>query len=454
MAEELNIESNEILDNTTNVAPEINDASLPETPVVQTPNIDVPGMNNPVETKFPENFADNLGTNNVNFDQGYNDLSMVDGMTFNDSINIALENMPNMERNQPYFDMIDTAAVDMDKYPAVFLNNNMNSMFPGRAGTNFNPWETDTGNIDLSTANGRSAFLAASHQSNAKYKNLIPQTPIGFEPPQEYSARRYNLDRYFRHPNFAELGFHPFANNEAYYQNNSSKWDNFTRTRGAFVDMFDEAFYSGYRSIADMFSGDIAQSDMLGSMAMEDAMRIGSSTSGGARGFFNDLFLNSAYTMGILGNILVEEAVIAGATYLSGGYTAAPGAVRTAVNVGRGAKATKRFFNMGEWSSAGARMLEKLKNLPELKSFGQAVKNGGRALGTGMFRLFGGETLYQLNKIKQATAAGDNMTQMAKLARTTGGLYRDFRMANLAWAESKMEGGMVEMQLRDDLYPE
>ena len=452
MAEELNIESNEILDNTTNVAPEIDNASLPETPVVQTPNIDVPGMNNPVETKFPENFADNLGTNNVNFDQGYNDLSMVDGMTFNDSINIALENMPNMERNQPYFDMIDTAAVDMDKYPAVFLNNNMNSMFPGRAGTNFNPWETDTGNIDLSTANGRSAFLAASHQSNAKYKNLIPQTPIGFEPPQEYSARRYNLDRYFRHPNFAELGFHPFANNEAYYQNNSSKWDNFTRTRGAFVDMFDEAFYSGYRSIADMFSGDIAQSDMLGAMAMEDAMRRGSSTSGGARGFFNDLFLNSSYTMGILSNILVEEAVIAGATYLSGGSLAAPGAARTALNVGKGAKATKRLFDLGEWSSAGARMLEKLKNLPELKSFGQAVKNGGRALGTGMFRLFGGETLYQLNKIKQATAAGDNMTQMAKLARTTGGLYRDFRMANLAWSESKMEGGMVEMQLRDDLY--
>ena len=85
MAEELNIESNEILDNTTNVVPEINDASLPEAPVVQTPNIDVPGMNNPVETKFPENFADNLGTNNVNFDQGYNDLSMVDDITFNDS---------------------------------------------------------------------------------------------------------------------------------------------------------------------------------------------------------------------------------------------------------------------------------------------------------------------------------------------------------------------------------
>ena len=452
MAEELNIESNEILDNTTNVVPEINDTSLPETPVVQTPNIDVPGMNNPVETKFPENFADNLGTNNVNFDQGYNDLSMVDDMTFNDSINIALENMPNLERNQPYFDMIDTAALDMDKYPAVFPNNNMNSIFPGRAGTNFNPWETDTGNIDLSTANGRSAFLAASHQSNAKYKNLIPQTPIGFEPPQEYSARRYNLDRYFRHPNFAELGFHPFANNEAYYQNNSSKWDNFTRTRGAFVDMFDEAFYSGYRSIADMFSGDIAQSDMLGAMAMEDAMRRGSSTSGGVRGFFNDLFLNSSYTMGILTNILVEEAVIAGATYLSGGTLAAPGAARTAVNVGRGAKATSRFFNVKNWSSAGAKMLEKLKNLPELKTFGQAVRGGGRALGMGMFRLFGGETLYQMNKIRQAAAAGENMTQMAKTARTVGGLYRDFRMANLAWSESKMEGGMVEMQLRDDLY--
>ena len=439
MAEEIDIESNNNLANTVSVTPEVE-------------NTNQSTVSSPISNKFPDKFSNSLGTHVVNFEQDYNNLSPIDTTTFNDSINIALEGMPNLERNQPYFDMIDSVAIDMDKYPFQVSNNNMNSPVPGRAGTDYNPWETNTGEIDLSTANGRTAFLASSQQSTAKFKNILPTTPMGYEAPQEYSARRYNLDRYYRHPNFAELGFHPFANNEVYYQANSSKWDNFTRTRGAFTDMFDDAFTSHYRSIADMFSGDIAQSDMQGAMAMEDAMRIGSSTSGGTRGFFNDLFLNSAYTFGILGNIMVEEAIIAGATYLSAGSLAAPGLTRTVVNAERGTKAVNRFLNMGEWSSAGAKMLKKLGKLPELKAFAQGVRGGGQVLGSAMTGLFAPETLYQLNKIRQATKAGDNMTQLAKTSLTFGGMYRDFRMANLAWSESKMEGGMVEMQLRDNLY--
>ena len=58
---------------------------------------------------------------------------------------------------------------------------------------------------------------------------------------------------------------------------------------------------------------------MQGAQAMEDAMRIGRSSSGGTRAFFNDLFVNSAYTMGIVSNILVEEAALFAATALSGG---------------------------------------------------------------------------------------------------------------------------------------
>ena len=441
MAEETNIESTENLVNEANVNP--------------VPITDQSTISNPVSTNFPETFT-GPGTHVVNYNQDFNDLSLIDATTFNDSINIALEGLPNLERNQPYFDMIDRAAVDMSNYPIMLSNNNMDSLFPGRAGTNYNPWETTTGEIDLNTANGRAAFLASAEQSSAlTFGDQIPKTPIGYEEPQTYSARRYNLDRYYRHPRFAELGFHPFANNEAYYQANSSKWDNFTRTRGAFSDMFGEAFGSGMRSIQDMFSGHIKQADLIGAQAMEDAMRRGSSTSGGARGFFNDLFLNSSYTMGILTNILVEEAIIAGAVFLTGGgggTTAAAGAARTTFNIGRAGKAVKNLFDTSRWSAAGARMMNQLGNLTQLKTFAQAVKGGGRVLGTGMMRMFGAETLYQMHKIRQAAKAGDNMTQMAKVSRTMGGLYRDFRMLNLAWAESKMEGGMVEMQMRDELY--
>ena len=203
MAEEIDIESNNNLANTVSVTPEVE-------------NTNQSTVSSPISNKFPDKFSNSLGTHVVNFEQDYNNLSPIDTTTFNDSINIALEGMPNLERNQPYFDMIDSVAIDMDKYPFQVSNNNMNSPVPGRAGTDYNPWETNTGEIDLSTANGRTAFLASSQQSTAKFKNILPTTPMGYEAPQEYSARRYNLDRYYRHPNFAELGFHPFANNEEY----------------------------------------------------------------------------------------------------------------------------------------------------------------------------------------------------------------------------------------------
>ena len=313
MAEEFNIESNENLSSSPELIPESNIG------------------NNTIINPSIDNSLNNIsgpGTGVVNYEHDFTDLSIIDGTTFNDSVQIALDGMPNLERNQPFFDMIDEAAVDMDKYPAMFSNNNMDSPFPGRAGTNYNPFETSTGEIDLSTENGRSNFLAASQTITSE--SYGPTKPQGFIEPQEFSARRYNLDRFYRHPNFAELGFHPFANNEAYYQANSTKWDNFTRTRSAFIDMFGPAFWSSYRAVGDMFTGDIRQADMLGAQSMEDAMRIGSSTSGGTRGFFNDLFLNSAYTMGIVSNILVEEAIIGGVTALtavpSGGTSTIPAA--------------------------------------------------------------------------------------------------------------------------------
>ena len=440
MAEETNIESNENIADSANITPEIS------TPVDVSTQI-----SDPASKVFPDDIS-GPGTHIVNFEQDYNDLSVIDATTFNDSINIALENMPNLERNQAYFDMIDRAAVDMDKYPAMFSNNNMDDLLPGRAGTNYDPFSATTGEIDLNSANGRAAFLAASEQTTAKFSGLVEPTPLGYTEPQEFGARRYNLDRYYRHPRFADLGFNPFANNEAYYQANSSKWDNFTRTRGAFTDMFGEAFTSGYRAIGDMFSGRIEQADLVGAQAMEDAMRIGSSTSGGARGFFNDLFLNSAYTMGILSNILVEEAIIAGAVWATGGAAAGPGVARTGANVYRGGKAISRLFSVNSWKAAGRLMMQRMNKLNNVSEFRRMVMGGGRTLGVGMARMFGAETLYQMHKIRQAAKAGDNMTQMAKASRTLGGLYRDFRMMNLAWAESKMEGGMVEMQMRDDLY--
>ena len=393
------------------------------------------------------------GTGIVNFDNAYPDMGAYDPMLFEDAVDEAIQTqgMPNLEINQPFRDMIDAAAVDLNKYPALFSNNDINSMFPGRAGTNFDPFRQSSGLPDLSTSNGIKAYLShAVEFTKATKPNMTP----GYKDPFYYGARRYNLDRYYRHPRFADLGFHPFADNETYYQANSSKWDNFTRTRGQFSDMFGPAFTSGWRSIGDLFTGDLAQSDIMGAQSMDDAMRIGRSGSGGVRGFFNDLFLNSSYTMGIISSIALEEVALAAATYFTAGGTGSVAAARTAVNVGRAGKAISRLFDIGQWSAGGAKMLQRLKSFDNAKAFWQAAKTGGRTLGLGMARIFGAETLYQLKHIRTAAKAGDNLTQMAKASRLAGGFYRDARAMNLAWAASKLEGGLVEMEMQDELYKE
>jgi|TARA_R110001606_G_scaffold377235_2_gene536207 hypothetical protein len=392
----------------------------------------------------------------VNFENTYPDLNGYDPMLFEESVDVGIQTqgMPNLELNQPFFDMIDRAAVDLNKYPVLFSNNNMDDLFPGRAGTDFDPFRTSSGVPDLNSANGIKAYLSGAVEFT---KQIKPNTTPGYKDPFYYSARRYELDRYYRHPKFADLGFHPFADNEAYYQANSSKWDNFTRSRAAFSDMYGPAFTSNWRSISDMFTGDIAQSDMSGATAMDDSMRIGRSSSGGMRGFFNDLFVNSSYTVGILSSIAVEEAALWGAVAIQGGLNPAMDAVaiaRTAKNSVTSANALRRLFSMKRWKSGGKKMLHKLGQIDNARSFWHATRSGGKVLGEGLGRMFGPETLYQLKHIKTSAKAGDNLTQMAKANRLFGGFYRDVRAVNLAWAESKMEGGLVEMEMHDELYQE
>ena len=413
------------------------------------PSVD---MGNPV---YPE--IEGPGTGIVNFDQPYPEIGNYNTELFEDVVDQAIEiqGMPNLEMNQPFYNMIDRAAIDMDKYPIMFSNNDMNAAYPGRAGTDWNPFRTSTGIPDLSSPNGIKAFLSSAVDLTQKIKG--PTETPGYRDPFHYSARDYDLDRYYRHPRFADLGFHPMADNESYYQANSSKWDNFARTRSAYVDMFGPAFTSGWRSIGAMFTGETLQSDMIGATAMDDAMRVGRSSSGGTRGFFNDLFLNSAYTMGILSSIAVEEAALFGIAAVQGGLNPAADAAlisRTGINIGRLTQAIRRFFTVSEWGSAGTKMLNKMRNIDNVKAFWQAAKSGGYATGRALGHFLGPETLYQFKKIKAAAKSGDNMTQMAKGAAYAGGLYRDFRAINLAWSESKMEAGLVEMELQKSLYEE
>lgn len=312
------------------------------------------------------------------------DMNGFDVQTFSDAVEFATEGMPNLEMNQPFIDMIDAAAVDLDKYSLPMPSSDMNSIYPGTASTRFNPFNENTGRINLNSRNGRRNLMS---QTQGITNQLFPNQTPGYRDPFVFGQKKFEMDRYYHHPRFADLGFHPFANNEELYNNQSSKWDNFTRTRGQWSATFGPAFTSGWRSIGDMFTGDTFAGDMIGAEAMTDAMRIGRSGSGGTRGFFNDLFLNSSYTMGIISSIALEELVLWGVAAAQGGLNPASDALavtRTAANLNR----LRKLFSGKTYVNAAENLMQTLKSIDSAKKFFTVARSGAYGLGKGLGNFF------------------------------------------------------------------
>ena len=263
--------------------------------------------------------------------------------------------------------------------------------------------------------------------------------------PRFASIRQSNFLRYYEHPDFAELGFTPYANMESYYNANSTIWDDMSRMRGEFGSLVGSGFSSVYRSMGDLFDDDayFYAPDIDSGMEFEDAMAIGNSSRGGALAFTNNLLLNSGYTFGIIGSIAVEELILAGATYLSGGSTSGLAAVRTAQNIGRLGKGAKNFFNISKMQASTRALMNQLKNFDAAKAFWAASKSGGKMISN----VLTPQTFSALKNFKTAKNATQNANNLAKAKAGFGGFYRDFRSLNLALAESKLEGGMVYNEL-------
>ena len=278
--------------------------------------------------------------------------------------------------------------------------------------------------------------------------STLPDQPVSTNrlAPAFSGMRQTNFLRYYNHPEFDTLGFSPYANMENYYNENSTIWDDLSRTRGQWFSLAGTGLNSVYGS---MFSGtDYLEPDLESASEFEDIMAISNSTRGGAGGFFNNLLANSAYTGGILASIAIEEVIIAGATALSGGVLGAPGAVKTAANVGKAGKAFYGFTRMFETTR---KILQKAKQIETARDFWTATKTGGKmalnAAGRGLGRGFTPNTVKAFKNIKTAENAGQNMSNLAKMSTKFGGFYRDLRAVNLAMAESKLEAGMVYNQV-------
>jgi len=325
--------------------------------------------------------------------------------------------------------MEKTPAVDLSK---VFTNSNLPSNDPVKAKTQSSTYDKITQYINTEfpkiTQEAQDPYMVGKiHTWGADMNNM-------------------KYERYALHPKFDKLGFNPFIDNEAKYNANSTWWDDISRAS------------TQWGSLAAIGFGLGPSSDREEAKIYERANAIGSSTRGGLGGFVTNLYLNSGYTMGLMGEIILEEIALAGVTALTGGAGAAGAAARTGYNMSRLARGFAKAGELFSKTNKVNKVVNALDDMQDINVF-RKIYDASKAgvIGTGKFAVnagkfagkqIAGETYDFLNNFNKL----DNLTGLAKTTLGVGSAYRDIRNVRLAFAEAGLEGGMVENQMLDDLY--
>ena len=279
----------------------------------------------------------------------------------------------------------------------------------------------------------------------------------------------YNFERYSSHTDsglFQKLGFSPFRDNETLYNNHSSGWKDWQRGNNQFWNVFGVGFKNYFTSYGDIFSGDITGSDLEGARGMERAMAIGSSSREGIASWANNTVINSGMTFGMIGAFMAEEAALVFGAALAGiGTAPAGGAGATpflakmahgAFRFKQGIQASARMSSIGKFGRVGGGLISDMKKINELGAARVAwntVKNTGKiinplegSIGTG--RLLAAKSA--ANKVKSTENAVDFIDGYTMF----GAMVRDVRNVNMALAESKLEAGLVELEVSKKRYEE
>ena len=278
-------------------------------------------------------------------------------------------------------------------------------------------------------------------------------------------------DRYkaFGQQKFDEIGFSPLRNNDAIYNENTTWWQRHKRTMmNSFWPLFGRGFISGPKSLAKALTGDFSP-DIEEAEAYERAAAIGQDTTGGFGSFMNNTIMNFGYTAGIITEAVAEEF---GALLLApetGGASLVAATVNNAIKLGRvpnmlskvnkmstGVRGIARARTMSQRAAAGQRIGKVLNQ--SVKGIGGSI-NGSRRFWNQVRQSSQLPLIRFLNPLENTTEAligigknADNLTALAKVSKTAGGLYRDMRNVNMALSEARLEGGLVENKTYDKLY--
>lgn len=259
----------------------------------------------------------------------------------------------------------------------------------------------------------------------------------GFNP----SFKGLNMDRY----DDKELGFDPFRDNEKFYNDNTSIFYDFGRAFEGMGRLGYGALVDGATSLGRMIQGDF---DISKDFAM-DSERIMAETMSTKSGFLPgvaNFMTNAGFTIGMMAEMLLEEAIIAGVSAL-----AAPVTGGTSLAAGGFLAQLKAGMTLTKVGTAWRGMGNLRKALTSLDDVNEARR---------YFTQFGKNAVDFVNPLQRTTdlfVGGNKLTglgQMAQLSKGFGAFFGDIRDMNRSLSEARLEGGFVYNKMFDDLVNE
>jgi hypothetical protein len=260
-------------------------------------------------------------------------------------------------------------------------------------------------------------------------------------------------ERYSSYGNdvMSEVGFHPYVNNEANFVQRTNMWDDASRMlTDSFPALFARGFIDGPKSLAKLMMGDVRGADLEDAEEYAKHAAIGQSSRKGIAPFMNNTVMNFGYTAGIITEAILETVAMSALTLESGGATAGVQAARTGQ---LGARILQALGKFGSGFKAVTQLLPKIsKNPAAARSFFTKVNPALKVLNPLENVATAAKTMMKQNKAYRLGKADSYFNGLAAVSQTAGALYRDVRAANMAISEARLEAGMVENDIFDEVY--
>lgn len=278
----------------------------------------------------------------------------------------------------------------------------------------------------------------------AKYALTKPitESDVAFETSKEKyfqpGYRQTNFDRYYNDSdNFYKLGFNPLANNEALYNQNRSWYQDLFRAAGGIPSLGLSVVQSGYRSLADMATGDFSMTDETGAREFSQIMAERGSTRGGISGFASNLVLQSGFVAGIAADYLATEALLAGTVALSEGATLPAALAASASKTAGTIRSISALFD----ANAARQAYNTIKAM-DVAAIGRGALNVAEATAKNIVP-------NTFKNVKSFITAESPVLGLANSVRGVADFVRDMKQISYATAEASMEGGGVKNDFID-----